>query len=162
MFMCAKYQMDAYRARGILPHCDILCAEDCTNHSGAGIYCEHLYLLVQNQSDLVYKNLGIPAVEDPRSVLGVEMDNVARRVDRVGVNYISDRAFDIALILSDLSKNAELNIGKDLINDIAYVILLSLFLDNPEDAIDVNMFRVLKALKKVFPTQFDQPALDGS
>jgi hypothetical protein len=89
------------------------------------------------------------------------MDNVARRVDRVGVDYIMDRAFDIALVLSELSKKAELNIGEDLINDIAYVVSLSLFLDNPEDAIDVNMFRVLKALKKIFPAQFDQPVLDG-
>jgi hypothetical protein len=161
MFMCAKYQMDAYRARGILPHCEVLCGEDCTNRSSVGTYCEHLYLLVQNQSDLVYKSLGIPAVEDPKAVLGAQIDNVAKRVNRVGVDYITDRAFEIALILSELSKKGELNIAEDLINDIAYVVSLGIFLDNPEDMIDDKMFRVLAALKKIFPAQFERHPFEG-
>jgi len=161
MFMCAKYQMDAYRARGMLPHCEVLCSEDCTNRPGVDANCEHLYLLVQNQSDLVYKSLDIPAVEDPKAILGAQMDHVAKRVNRVGADYIMDRAFDIALILSELSKKGELNIAGNLINDIAYAVSLGLFLDNPEDAIDEKMLRVLAALKKIFPGQFEGPAWDG-
>jgi hypothetical protein len=159
--MCAKFQMDAYRARGMLPHCEVLCGEDCTNRSGEGTHCEHLYLLVQNQSDLVYKSLGIPAVEDPKAILGAQMDNVAKRVNRVGADFIMDRAFDISLILSELSKKGDLNIAGNLIDDIAYAVLLGLFLDNPEDTIDDKMFRVLAALKKMFPGQFERPASEG-
>lgn len=159
--MCAKFQMDAYRARGMLPHCEVLCGEDCTNRSGVGTHCEHLYLLVQNQSDLVYKSLGIPAVEDPKAILGAQMDNVAKRVNRVGADFIMDRAFDISLILSELSKKGDLNIAGNLIDDIAYAVSLGLFLDNPEDTIDDKMFRVLAALKKMFPGQFERPASEG-
>ncbi len=158
MFMCVKFQMDAYRARGMLPHCEVLCGEDCTNRSGAGNHCEHLYLLIQSQSDLVYKSLGIPAVEDPKAILGVEMDNVAKRVNRVGADFILDRAFDISLILSELSKKGDLNIAGNLIDDIAYAVSLGLFLDNPEDTIDDKMLRILAALKKMFPGQFERPA----
>jgi hypothetical protein len=161
MFMCAKFQMDAYQARGMLPHCEVLCGEDCTNHAGSDTYCEHLYLLVQNQGDLVYKNLDIPAVEDPKAILGSQMDNVAKRVNRVGADYIMDRAFDISLILSELSEKGRLNIAANLIDDIAYAVSLGLFLDNPEDAIDVKMFRVLAALKKGFPEQFEGPSSGG-
>jgi len=161
MFMCGKFQMDAYRARGMLPHCEVLCSEDCTNRLGVGTHCEHLYLLVQNQSDLVYKSLGIPAVEDPKAILGAQMDNVAKRVNRVGADFIIDRAFDISLILSELSKKGDLNIAGNLIDDIAYAVSLGLFLDNPEDTIDVKMFRVLAALKKMFPGQFERPASEG-
>jgi len=161
MFMCAKFQMDAYRARGMLPHCEVLCGEDCANRSGVGTHCEHLYLLVQNQSDLVYKSLGIPAVEDPKAILGTQMDNVAKRVNRVGADFIMDRAFDISLILSELSKKGDLNIAGNLIDDIAYAVSLGLFLDNPEDTIDDKMFRVLAALKKMFPGQFERPASEG-
>jgi hypothetical protein len=157
MFMCAKYQMDAYQARGMLPHCEVLCGEDCTNRSGPGTYCEHLYLLVQNQGDLVYKNMDIPAVEDPKAILGTQMDNVAKRVNRVGADYITDRAYEISLILSDLSTKGSLNIAANVLDDIAYVVALGLFLDNPEDAIDVKMFRVLAALQKMFPEQFEKP-----
>lgn len=157
MFMCDKFQMDAYRARGLLPHCEVLCGEDCTNRSDSGTYCEHLYLLVQNQGDLVYKSLDIPAVEDPKVILGTQMDNVAKRVNRVGADYIMDRAFDISLILSELSKKGRLNIAEDLIDDIAYAVSLGLFLDNPADAIDDRMFRVLAALKKMVPEQFGKP-----
>ena len=157
MFMCDKFQMDAYRARGMLPHCEVLCSEDCTNRSDSGTYCEHLYLLVQEQGDLVYKSLGIPAVEDPKAILGTQIDNVAKRVDRVGADYITDRAFDISLILSELSKNGRLNIPANLIDDIAYSVSLGLFLDNPADAINEKMFRVLAVLKKMFPQQFEKP-----
>jgi hypothetical protein len=146
--------MDAYRARGMLPHCEVLCRENCTNHPDAGTYCEHLYLLVQDQSDLVYRSLGIPAVDDPKAVLGAQMDNVAKRVNRVGSDYIMDSAFDISCILSELSKQGALNIPENLISDIAYAVTLGLFLDNPEDTLDPKMFRVLGALKKRFPEQF--------
>jgi hypothetical protein len=162
MFMCAKYQMDAYRARGILPHCEILCGEECTNRPGADAYCEHLYLLVQNQSDLVYKSLGIPAVEDPAAVLGAQMASVARRVNKIGVDYVMDRAFEVAQILADMSKTGELNIADEMIDDIARAVCLALFLNNPEDAIDSKMLRVLTALKKMFPRQFNkQPSEDS-
>ncbi len=154
MFMCDKYRMDAYRARGILPHCEVLCGEDCTNHPDAGSYCEHLYLLVQDQSDLVYRSLGIPAVDDPKAILGAQMDNVAKRVNRVGADYIMDSAFDISLILSELSEKGALNISENLLRDIAYTVTLGLFLDNPEDTLDFKIFRVLAALKKIFPEQF--------
>jgi len=159
MFMCDKFQMDAYRARGMLPHCEVLCGEDCTNRSDSGTYCEHLYLLVQEQGDLVYKSLDIPAVDDPKAILGAQMDNVAKRVDRVGADYIIDRAFDISLILSELSHKGRLNIPANLIDDIAYAVSLGLFLDNAADAIDDRMFRVLAALKKMFPQQFEKPLL---
>jgi len=157
MFMCDKYQMDAYRARGMLPHCEVLCREDCTSHPEAGTYCEHLYLLVQDQSDLIYKSLGIPAVEDPKSVLGAQMDNVAKRVNRAGADHIMESAFDISLILAELSKSAALNVPKDLIRDIAYTVTLGLFLDNPEDTLNLKMVRVLAALRKIFPEQFEMP-----
>jgi hypothetical protein len=110
--------------------------------------------LVQDQSDLVYRSLGIPAIDDPKAILGAEMDNVAKRVNRVGADYIMDCAFDISCILSDLSKQGALNIPENLINDIAYTVTLGLFLDNPEDTLDPKMFRVLGALKKIFPEQF--------
>jgi hypothetical protein len=154
MFMCDKYRMDAYRARGMLPHCEVLCGEDCTNHPDAGTYCEHLYLLVQDRSDLVYKSLGIPAIDDPKAILGAQMDNVAKRVNRVGADYIMDSAFDVSLILSELSERGALNISENLIRDIAYAVTLGLFLDNPADTLDLKMFRVLAALKKIFPEQF--------
>jgi hypothetical protein len=157
MFMCAKFRMDAYRARGILPHCEVLCGEDCSNFSGSGTYCEHLYLLVESQSDLVYRTLDIPTVDDPKAILGFQMENIAKRVNRVGADYIMDRAFEISLILSDLSTKGSLNIAANVLDDIAYVVALGLFLDNPEDAIDVKMFRVLAALKKMFPEQFEKP-----
>jgi len=157
--MCDKFQMDAYQARGMLPHCEVLCGEDCTNRSDSGTYCKHLYLLVQEQGDLVYKSLDIPAVEDPKAILGAQMDNVAKRVDRVGADYIIDRAFDISRILSELSQKGRLNIPANLIDDIAYAVSLGLFLDNPADAIDDRMFRVLAALKKMFPQQFEKPLL---
>jgi hypothetical protein len=82
------------------------------------------------------------------------MDNVAKRVNRVGADYIMDSAFDISLILSELSKEGALNIPENLIRDIAYTVTLGLFLDNPEDTLDLKMFRVLAALKKIFPEQF--------
>jgi hypothetical protein len=160
--MCSKYQIDAYKARGILPHCEVLCGEDCTHRPGSETYCEHLYLLVQNQSDLVYKTLDIPAVEDPKAILGSQMDNVAKRVNRVGSDFIMDRAFDISLILSELSQKGRLNVAADLIDDIAYAVSLGLFLDNPEDAIDAKMFRVLSALKKMFPERFEGSVSGGS
>lgn len=162
MFMCAKYQMDAYRARGILPHCEVLCGEECTNRPGVDAYCEHLYLLVQNQSDLVYKSLGIPTVEDPAAVLGTQMAGVARRVNRIGVDHVMDRAFEVAQILADLSKTGELNIAEDTICDIARAVCLGLFLNNPADAIDSKMLRVLTALKKMFPRQFNKWPLEDS
>jgi len=159
--MCDKYQMDAYRARGMLPHFEVLCHDDCTNHPDAGTYCEHLYLLVQNRSDLVYRSLGIPAIDDPKAILGTQMNNVTKRVNRVGADYIMDSAFDISLILSKLSKEGALNIPESLIRDIAYTVTLGLFLDNPEDTLDPKMFRVLAALKKIFPDQFAMRAADN-
>ena len=152
--MCDKYQMDAYRARGMLPHCEELCREDCSNHPDTGTYCEHLYLLVQDQSDLVYRSLGIPVIDDPKAIIGAQMDNVAKRVNKVGADYIMDSAFDISCILADVSKLGALNIPQNLISDIAYTVTLGLFLDNPEDTLDPKMFRVLGALKKIFPEQF--------
>ena len=97
--------------------------------------------MVQDQSDLVYRSLGIPAIDDPKAILGAEMDNVAKRVNRVGADYIMDCAFDISCILSDLSKQGALNIPENLISDIAYTVTLGLFLDNPEDTLDPKMFR---------------------
>jgi hypothetical protein len=105
--------------------------------------------------------MDIPAVEDPKAILGTQMDNVAKRVNRVGADYIMDRAFDISLILSELSQKGRLNIAANLIDDIAYAVSLGLFLDNPEDAIDFKMFRVLAALKKMFPEQFEEPPSSG-
>lgn len=145
----------------MLPHCEVLCGEDCTNHPDAGTYCEHLYLLVQDRSDLVYKSLGIPAIDDPKAILGAQMDNVAKRVNRVGADYIMDSAFDVSLILSELSERGALNISEDLIRDIAYTVTLGLFLDNPEDTLDLKMFRVLAALKKIFPEQFAMRAAEN-
>ncbi|MGD0327915.1 MAG: hypothetical protein ABSB21_04740 [Halobacteriota archaeon] len=159
--MCDKYQLDAYRVRGMLPHSEVLCPEDCTNHPDTGTYCEHLYLLVQDQSDLVYRSLGIPTVDDPKAILGVQMDNVAKRVNRVGADYIMDSAFNVSLILSELSEMGALNISEDLIRDIAYTVTLGLFLDNPEDTLDLKMFRVLAALKKIFPEQFAMRAAEN-
>jgi hypothetical protein len=153
--------MDAYRARGMLPHCQVLCDEDCTNQPETGTYCEHLYLLVQNQSDLVYRSLGIPAVDDPKAILGAQMDNVAKRVNRVGADYIMDSAFDVSVILSELSEKGSLNISENLIRDIAYTVTLGLLLDNPEDTLDFKMFRVLAALKKIFPEQFTMRAAEN-
>jgi len=161
MFMCDKYRMDAYRARGMLPHCQVLCDEDCTNQPETGTYCEHLYLLVQDQSDLVYRSLGIPAVDDPKVILGAQMDNVAKRVNSVGADYIMDSAFDVSAILSELSEKGALNISENLIRDIAYTVTLGLFLDNPEDTLDPKMFRVLAALKKIFPEQFAMRAAEN-
>ncbi|HYA32592.1 MAG TPA: hypothetical protein VEG65_01140 [Candidatus Bathyarchaeia archaeon] len=158
--MCDKYRMDAYRARGMLPHCEVLCGEDCTNHPDAGTYCQHLYLLVQDHSDLVYKSLGIPTVDDPKAILGAQIDNIATRVNRVGADCITDSAFDVSLILSELSKKGALNISENLIQDIAYIVTLGLFLDNPEDTLDLKMFRVLAALKKIFPEQFAMRAAE--
>lgn len=146
--------MDAYRARGMLPHCDVLCREDCSNHPDTGTYCEHLYLLVQDQSDLVYMGLGIPVIDDPKAILGAQMDNVAKRVNKVGADKITDSAFDISCILAELSKLGALNIPQNLISDIAYAVALGLFLDNPQDMLDPKMFRVVRALKKIFPEQF--------
>jgi hypothetical protein len=125
-------------------------------------YCEHLYLLVQNQSDLVYKSLGIPTVEDPAAVMGTQMAGVARRVNRIGVNNVMNRAFEVAQILADLSKTGELNIAEDTIYDIASAACLGLFLDNPQDAIDTKMLRVLTTLKKMFPRQFSKSLSEDS
>jgi hypothetical protein len=105
--------------------------------------------------------MNIPAVEDPKAVLGLQMDNVAQRVNRVGADYIMDRAFEISLILSELSQKGRLNVAANLIDDIAYAVSLGLFLDNPEDAIDVKMIRFLAALKKMFPEQFERPPSRG-
>jgi hypothetical protein len=145
----------------MLPHCEVLCPEDCTNHPDTGTYCEHLYLLVQNQSDLVYRSLGIPSLDDPKAILGAQMDNVAKRVNRVGADYIMDSAFDISLILSELSREGALNIPENLIRDIAYTVTLGLFLDNPEGTLDLKMFRVLAALKKIFPERFAMRAAEN-
>jgi hypothetical protein len=86
------------------------------------------------------------------------MDAVAQRINRVGVDFVTDRAFDLAIILSELSKTAKLNIAENVINDIASAIALGLFLDNPEDTVSSRMLRVLYALKKMFPRQFDKLA----
>jgi hypothetical protein len=145
----------------MLPHCQVLCDEDCTNQPETGTYCEHLYLLVQDQSDLVYRSLGIPAVDDPKAILGAQMDNVAKRVNSVGADYIMDSAFDVSVILSELSEKGSLNISENLIRDIAYTVTLGLFLDNPEDTLDFKMFRVLAALKKIFPEQFTMRAAEN-
>jgi hypothetical protein len=117
--------------------------------------------LVQGQSDLVYRSLGIPVVDDPRAILGAQMDNVAKRVNRVGADYIMDSAFDISCILAELSKLGALNIPENLISDIAYAVTLGLFLDNPEDTLDPQMFRVVWALKKIFPEQFVMRAAEN-
>ena len=138
----------------MLPHCEELCREDCSNHPDTGTYCEHLYLLVQDQSDLVYRSLGIPVIDDPKAILGAQMDNVAKRVNKVGADYIMDSAFDISCILADVSKLGALNIPQNLISDLAYTVTLGLFLDNPEDTLDPKMLRVLGALKKIFPERF--------
>jgi hypothetical protein len=94
-------------------------------------------------------------VEDPKAILGSQMEDVAKRVNRVGADYIMDRAYEISLILSELSQEGRLNIALNVIDDIAYAVSLGLFLDHPEDAIDIKMFRVLAALKRVFPEQFE-------
>ncbi len=154
MFMCDKYQIDAYKARGILPHCKPLCDDNCSNYSQSGGYCEHLYLLVQNPGDQVYKRLGIPFVEDPRALLGVQVENMSKRVNKVGFTHVMDRAYEIALILSELSDRGDLNLPDDDTNDLAYAVALGLFLDDPRDAIDERMLAALKALKKTLPDQF--------
>jgi|GEM_PF-237750 len=149
MFMCDRYQMDAYKARGILPHCSVLCDDDCTNHSHTGGYCEHLYLLIQNQSDLVYKSLGIPTLEDPRVILGAQIENVAKRVNKVGIDDIMHCAIEISRILSGVSEKADLNVPEDTITSLAHAVSLGLFLDDPRDAIDEKMLGVLLTLKKL-------------
>ncbi|MGZ7145156.1 MAG: hypothetical protein ACXVIA_00325 [Halobacteriota archaeon] len=152
--MCDKYQMDAYKARGILPHCKPLCDDNCSNHSLSGGYCDHLYLLVQNPSDHVYKRLGIPFVEDPRALLGTQVENISKRVDKVGFTNILDRAHEISLILSELSDRGGLNVPDDDTNDLAYAVALGLFLDDPRDVIDERMLAALKALRRTLPEQF--------
>ncbi len=154
MFMCDKYQIDAYKARGILPHCEPLCDDNCSQHSGSGGYCEHLYVLIQNPSDQVYKRLGIPFVDDPREVLGAQVENISKRVNKVGFTYILDRASEISLILSELSDRGDLNVPDDDTSDLAYAVALGLFLDDPHDAIDPKMLAALKALKITLPEQF--------
>ncbi|MGZ7190132.1 MAG: hypothetical protein ACXVI4_07495 [Halobacteriota archaeon] len=146
--------MDAYKARGMLPHCKPLCDDNCSQHSQHSGYCEHLYLLVQNPSDHVYKRLGIPFVEDPRAVLGAQVENISKRVNKVGFTHIMDRAYEISLILSELSDRGDLNVPDGDTNDLAYAVTLALFLDDPHDAIDARMFAALKALKKTLPEQF--------
>ncbi len=150
--------MDAYKARGMLPHCEPLCDNDCSQHQQSGGYCEHLYLLIQNQSDHVYKRLGIPFVEDPKVVLGTQIENVAKRVNKVGFTHILDRAFEISLILAELSDRGDLNIPDNKIDDLAYTVALGLFLDDPYDAIDPRMFAALKAMQKTLPEQFKSTA----
>jgi hypothetical protein len=110
----------------------------------------------------VYKSLGIPTVEDPAAVMGTQMACVARRVNRIGVDHVMDRAFEVAQILADLSKTGELNIAEDTIYDIASAACLGLFLDNPQDAIDTKMLRVLTTLKKMFPRQFSKSLSEDS
>jgi len=159
MFMCDRYQMDAYKARGFLPHCGVLCDDDCTNHSHTGGYCEHLYVLIQNRSDLVYKNLGIPVLEDPRAILGAQIENVAKRVNKVGIDDIMHYAFDISCILSGLSEKADLNAPEDTINSLARAVTLGLFLDDPRDAIDEKMLGVLLTLKKLISKHAEMHAV---
>jgi hypothetical protein len=100
-------------------------------------------------------------VDDPKAILGAQMDNVAKRVERVGADDIMHSAFDVSVILSELSEKAALNISENLIRDIAYAVTLGLFLDNPEDTLDFKMFRVLAALKKIFPEQFAMRAAEN-
>ena len=154
MFMCDKYQMDAYKARGILAHCKPLCHDDCSNHLQSGSYCEHLYLLVQNPSDQVYKRLGIPFVEDPRAILGAQVENISKRVNKVGFAYILERAHEVSLILSELSDRGDLSVSDEDVHDLAYAVTLGLFLDDPHDGIDTRMLAALKTLQKTLPEQF--------
>ncbi len=153
--MCDKYRIDAYKARGILPHCKRLCDDNCSDHSQSGSYCEHLYLLVQSPSDHVYKRLGIPFVEDPRAILGAQVENISRRVNKVGFTYILDRAHEIALILSELSDRGDLNVSEQDTHDLAFAVALGLFLDDPHDAIDTRMLTALKTTQKTLPQQFN-------
>ncbi len=162
--MCNKFHIDAYKARGMLPHCKSLCDDDCSHHSQTGGYCEHLYLLIQDASDQVYKSLGIPFIEDPRAILGTQVENISKRVNKVGFAHILDRANEISLILGELSDRGDLNVPEDAINDLAYVVALGLFLDDPRDAVDERIFTALKALQKTLPEQFraaNTPDLGG-
>ncbi len=146
--------MDAYKARGLLPHCNRLCDEDCSNHLESGGYCEHLYLLIQNPGDQIYKRLGIPFIEDPRGILGTQVENISKRVNKVGFTQILDRAHEISLILSELSDLGDLNVPEDDVRDLGYVVALGIFLDDPRDAIDERMFAALKAMKRTLPEEF--------
>lgn len=156
MFMCDKYKMDAYKARGITPHYDALCNDDCTLKSGTGGHCEHLYLLIQNEFDRTYSNLGIPVVEGPTAVLKTEVQNISERINMIGVERIMDCAFEISLILSEITEDGRLNIPNDVLNNIAYAVVLGLFLDNPEEVIDRKMLRALSLIKEMRPDSFNR------
>ncbi|MGZ4912821.1 MAG: hypothetical protein ACXVI3_04825 [Halobacteriota archaeon] len=93
-------------------------------------------------------------MEDPRAVLGAQVENISKRVNKVGFTHIMDRAYEISLILSELSDRGDLNVPDGDTNDLAYAVTLALFLDDPHDAIDARMFAALKALKKTLPEQF--------
>ncbi|MGB8311858.1 MAG: hypothetical protein WCE81_08340 [Halobacteriota archaeon] len=156
MFMCDKYKMDAYKARGITPHYDALCNDDCTLNSSTGGHCEHLYLLIQNEFDRTYSNLGIPVVEGPTAVLKTEVQNISERINMIGVDRIMDCAFEISLILSEITQDGHLNIPNDVLNDIAYSVVLGLFLDNPEEVVDRKMLRALSLIKEMAPDSFNR------
>ena len=156
MFMCDKYKMDAYKARGITPHYDALCNDDCTVNSSTGSHCEYLYLLIQNEFDRTYTNLGIPVVDGPTAVLKTEVQNVSERINMIGVERIMNCAFEISLILSEITEDGRLNIPNDVLNNIAYSVVLGLFLDNPEEVIDRKMLRALSLIKEMRPDSFNR------
>jgi hypothetical protein len=156
MFMCDKYKMDAYKARGITPHYDALCNDDCTLNSSTGDHCKHLYLLIQNEFDRTYSNLGIPVVEGPTAILKTEVQNISERINMIGVDRIMDCAFEISLILSEITQDGHLNIPNDVLNDIAYSVVLGLFLDNPEEVVDRKMLRALSLIKEMAPDSFNR------
>ena len=156
MFMCDKYKMDAYKARGITPHYDALCNDNCTLNPSTGGHCEHLYLLIQNEFDRTYSNLGIPVVEGPTAVLKTEVQNISERINMIGVERIMDCASEISLILSEITQDGHLNIPNDVLNNIAYSVVLGLFLDNPEEVVDRKMLRALSLIKEMAPDSFNR------
>lgn len=155
MFMCDKFRMDAYKARGITSHYDTLCTDDCTKNSRTGSYCEHFYLLIQNEFDRTYAHLGVPVVEGPTAVLKTEVQNITERINMIGAERIMDCAFEISLILSGISEDGRLNIPSDVLNDIAYSAVLGLFLNNPKDVIEGKMLRALSLIKEMEPGRFN-------
>jgi hypothetical protein len=74
----------------------------------------------------------------------------------IGVERIMDCAFEISLILSEITQDGHLNIPNDVLNNIAYSIVLGLFLDNPEEVVDRKMLRALSLIKEMAPDSFNR------
>ncbi len=68
MFVCDKFRVDAYKARANTLHYDTLCAHDYSKNSNRKIF-EHFYLLIRNEFDRTYTNLGVPVFLNSDQIL---------------------------------------------------------------------------------------------